>query len=167
MSTKNNKEAMKPMEKELDAKMAVYAKSETVLNKTFAIIEEKVDAIRQRYDEKLAQQTKERDEALLEVKRVADEAREELFVSGAKSLKTSRGVVGYKLAKPKLVLEGGKSWAELTDTVKELAPDYIRVKVEVARDRLYADRELPFVKRLLETIGAKVVQDEMFYVELK
>ena len=165
--TKNNKEAMTPQQKELDAKMAVYAKTETVLNKTFATIEERVDAIRQRYDEKLAQQTKERDEALLAVKHVADGNREALFAAGAKSLKTSRGTVGYKLSKPKLALEDGKSWADLTDTVKELAPDYIRVKVEVARDRLYADRELPFVKRLLETIGAKVVQDEQFYIELK
>ena len=165
--SKQNKEAMTPQQKELDAKMAVYAKSETVLNKTCATIEERVDAIRQKYDEKLTTQTKERDEALLEVKRVTDGARAELFTGGAKSLKTSRGVVGYKLSKPKLVLEDGKAWSDLTDTVKELAPDYIRVKVEVARDRLYADRELPFVKRLLETIGAKVVQDEQFYVELK
>jgi hypothetical protein len=32
---------------------------------------------------------------------------------------------------------------------------------------LFADRELPHVKALLDTIGATVVQDEQFYIELK
>ena len=160
------REIITPEQKELETAVAVYAKVNADLVKTETMVDGKILAIREKYDEKLQSLEKERTDALDGVKVVADGNRESLFVK-AKRVQTSRGTVGYRLGKPKLVLAEGKSWNDLADKVKELAPDYVRVKIEVAKDRLFADRELPFVQALLETIGVKVVQDEQFYVELK
>lgn len=160
------KEINTPEQKELEAVVVSYAKSQSCLVKTKATMDEKILGIRAKYDDKLQKLQAESDMAFANVKEVADANRQSIFTK-SKRINTSRGSVGYRLGKPKLVLTEGKAWSDLTEKVQALAPDYVRVKVEVAKDRLFADRDLPHVKALLDTIGATVVQDEQFYVELK
>lgn len=80
-----------------------------------------------------------------------------------KSIEFVNGVVGFRTGQPKLVKLAGWTWEKILEAVARVLPDYVRVKQEVDRERILADRET--LTPLLKEIGVKVEQDEAFYVE--
>lgn len=80
-----------------------------------------------------------------------------------KSIEFVNGVVGFRTGQPKLVKLAGWTWDRILAAVQRVLPDYVRVKQEVDRERIIADREI--VALLMKEIGVKIEQDEAFFVE--
>lgn len=80
-----------------------------------------------------------------------------------KSIDFINGQVGFRTGQPKLVKLSGWTWERILEAVVRVLPDYVRVKQEVDRERLIADRDT--LTPVLKEVGVKVDQDESFFVE--
>lgn len=93
-------------------------------------------------------------------------ANPEEFPKARKSIEMIHGVVGYRTGTPKLKTLPKWTWDRVLEKLKELLPDFVRVKEEVNKEALIAafgeGRLLPADGRGL---GVMVVQDEAFFVE--
>ncbi|MHC8416655.1 host-nuclease inhibitor Gam family protein [Bacteroides hominis] len=125
-----------------------------------------ITQIREKYADRLAELGEVKARSFDVMQSFAVENKEELFAR-RKSMESAHGVFGFRTGTPKLKNLRGFTWAAVTNLVKELLPDYIRVSEELAKDRLLADREKAEVAELFPRIGVQVVQDETFYVEPK
>ncbi|MCM0315920.1 host-nuclease inhibitor Gam family protein [Bacteroides fragilis] len=125
-----------------------------------------ITQIREKYADRLAELGEAKARSFDVMQSFAVENKEELFAR-RKSMESAHGVFGFRTGTPKLKNLRGFTWAAVTNLVKELLPDYIRVSEELAKDRLLADREKTEVAELFPRIGVQVVQDETFYVEPK
>lgn len=125
-----------------------------------------ITQIREKYADRLAELGEVKARSFDVMQSFAVENKEELFAR-RKSLESAHGVFGFRTGTPKLKNLRGFTWAAVTNLVKELLPDYIRVSEELAKDRLLADRERAEVAEFFPRIGVQVVQDETFYVEPK
>lgn len=83
--------------------------------------------------------------------------------NGKKSLECLHGVCGWRIGQPTLKTLSGWTWDRVLETLRTLAPEYLRTKTEVNKQALLGDRE----KLTLSNMGCKVVQDEPFFVEPK
>ncbi len=151
---------------QMETAMAQYATADAEVAKINAAMDVQFTAIRDKYANKLAQLSCDKDSAFEVVQAYATENRETLF-SKKKSLETSHGVVGFRTGTPKLKTRKGFTWSAVLELVKTVAPSFVRTSEEVAKDRLLADRDSDEVKALMPRIGVEVVQDETFYIELK
>ena len=80
-----------------------------------------------------------------------------------KSIDFVNGTVGFRTGQPKLAKLAGWTWDRILEAVGRILPDYVRVKKEVDRERIIADRET--LAPMFKDIGVKVEQDEAFFVE--
>jgi phage host-nuclease inhibitor protein Gam len=61
----------------------------------------------------------------------------------------------------------GQTWASILDLVKiRLGAKWLRIKEEVNREKIIADRKI-ITNDGLTALGLKIVQDESFYIEPK
>ena len=159
--------------------MLIHTKSRRT-QKINAEIELQCAKIREKYADKLASLTEEKDKAFDTLQAFATENQAELFTK-KKSLDMAHGVIGFRTGTPKLKTLKGFTWASALLLVKRFLPDYIRQTEEIAKDKLLADRdgkiamevsdspsleEVPIRQAMMEC-GMQVVQDETFYVEPK
>lgn len=164
-----------------DEAFASYAKAEARINKIQADIELQCAKAREKYQNELAVLTAERDKSFDVLHVFATENQSGLFTK-KKSLEMAHGTIGFRTGTPKLKTLKGFTWASALELVKAFLPSgYIRQTVEIAKDKLLADRDLEDVKvteaGLMEQevpmkdamakCGIQVVQDETFYVEPK
>lgn len=82
---------------------------------------------------------------------------------GKKSIQMLHGVVGYRTGTPKLKTLRGLTWDAAVRAVRSVHPDYVRVKEEVDKERILAERDI--LGGDLAKMGVRVVQDETFFVE--
>jgi hypothetical protein len=82
-------------------------------------------------------------------------------------METVHGALGFRLGTPKLKLLKGFTWNQVTNLLKEFAPQYVRISEEAAKDKLLSDRDSEEVAPLLTKVGVSVVQEESFFVEPK
>jgi phage host-nuclease inhibitor protein Gam len=97
---------------------------------------------------------------------------------GKRSIDTTHGTLGWRMGQWQCAALAGWIWARtkktkkgakvILDKIKELTAmkDYIRVKEEVDKDAIIADRGV-LTAEALSTIGVRVFQEESFYVEPK
>ena len=165
-----------------DEAFATYAKSDAQIQKINAEIELQCAKIREKWAEKLALLSGEKEKAFDTLQSYAVENQAELFVK-KKSLDMPHGTIGFRTGTPKLKTLKGFTWASALQLAKKFLPmTYIRQTEEIAKDKLLADRELEEVSvydtptgdpRMVEMTeamaicGIQVVQDETFYVEPK
>lgn len=162
-----------------DEAFAQYAKAEAQIQKINAEIELQCAKTREKYADKLAILSKEKDEAFNTLDSYASENKAELFAK-KKSLEMTHGTIGYRTGTPKLKTLKGFTWEKALEKVKELLPSYVRCKEEIAKDRLLEDRDVELMmagdpnnrgykplRLLLPDAGIQVVQEETFYVEPK
>lgn len=83
-----------------------------------------------------------------------------------RSFETIYGIFGIRTSKPRLALLPGFKWPAVTKSLERLLPAYIRTTVEPAKDKLLADRNIPYVSALFPGLGVTVVQEENFFVDL-
>lgn len=165
-----------------DEAFATYAKSDAQLQKINADIELQCAKYREKYAEKIASLSEEREQAFDTLQAFATENQAELFTK-KKSLDMAHGTIGFRTGTPKLKTLKGFTWASALELAKRFLPmTYIRQTVEIAKDRLLADRDLKEVAvydtptgdlrtatmiEAMAVCGIQVVQDEAFYVEPK
>ena len=161
---------------------AQYAKAEAESAKITAEIELQCARIREKYQERLAGLTSQKEESFDALQSFATEHQDELFQK-KKSLEMSHGVIGFRTGTPKLKTLRGFTWASALNLVRDYLSDYIRTTEEIAKDKLLADRDslhafatvgsggvtvsdVP-MRDVMAKCGIQVVQDETFYVEPK
>lgn len=163
-----------------DDAFGTYAKADASINKINAEIELACAKIRDKYADRLAQLIEEREAAFDRLQAFATENQAELFTK-KKSLEMAHGTIGFRTGTPKLKTLKGFTWASALTLVKKFMPDYVRTNVEIAKDKLLADRELETVEFIenetthkqipmseaMAECGILVTQDETFYVDPK
>ena len=165
-----------------DEAFATYAKNDAQIQKISAEIELQCAKIREKYQDKLAALTTEKDAAFETLQSFAQENQAELFQK-KKSLEMAHGTIGFRTGTPKLKTLKGFTWASALQLAKKFLPNtYIRQTEEIAKDRLLADRDLEetevydtptgdprevTMREAMAVCGIQVVQDETFYVEPK
>lgn len=179
MATRKKKVIITGVSREAaDEAFATYAKSDAQVQKINADIELQCAKIREKYADKLATLTEEKEQAFDTLQAFATENQAELFAK-KKSLNMTHGVIGFRTGTPRLKTLKGFTWASALQLVKEFLPDYVRQTEEIAKDKLLADREsqIPEISNPLgpgtsmcdqmAKCGIQVTQDETFYVEPK
>ncbi|MBF1499075.1 MAG: host-nuclease inhibitor Gam family protein [Prevotella pallens] len=167
MATRKKKVIITGVSREAaDEAFATYAKSDAQVQKINADIELQCAKIREKYADKLATLTNEREQAFDTLQAFATENQAELFAK-KKSLDMAHGVIGFRTGTPKLKTLKGFTWASTLQLVKEFLPDYVRQTWDIAKDKLLADRETDTILENMAKCGIQVVQDEAFYVEPK
>ena len=165
-----------------DEAFATYAKSDAQIQKINAEIELQCAKIREKYADKLATLGTEKDNAFDVLQSFATENQAELFTK-KKSLDMAHGTIGFRTGTPKLKTLKGFTWASALQLAKKFLPmTYIRQTVDIAKDKLLADRDLKEVavydtptgdprevtmRGAMAACGIQVTQDETFYVEPK
>jgi len=151
---------------EMESAFAEYAAADAKLAKINATMDEQFTRIREKYSEEILKLTDTKDLAFEIVQAYAVENRETLFAK-KKSVEAAHGIFGFRIGTPKLKTLKGFTWGAVLNLLKEFLPGYVRVIEEPAKDKLLADRELPEVVGNMEKCGIQVVQDEVFFIELK
>jgi phage host-nuclease inhibitor protein Gam len=130
-----------------------------------AVMDEQIQSVRRRYEPQLAGQN-EALEQKMESARVWSEANPQEF-GAVRSIETVHGTLGWRTGGPSLRTLTGWTWDMVKENLKAVsAPGYIRVKEEVNKQNLLADRETLGADKLRE-LGMRVVQEETFFVEPK
>mgnify|MGYP000883259244 CR=1 FL=1 len=167
MATRKKKVIITGVSREAaDEAFAAYAKSDAQVQKINADIELQCAKIREKYADKLATLTEEKDKAFDTLQAFATENQAELF-SKKKSLDMAHGTIGFRTGTPKLKTLKGFTWASALQLVKEFLPEYVRQTWDIAKDKLLADRDTEAMLENMAKCGIQVVQDEAFYVEPK
>lgn len=151
---------------QMEAALADYAASDAKLTKINATMDEQFTRIREKYSEEIQELTEAKDNAFEVVQAFATENKTELFTK-KKSMESAHGTIGFRTGTPKLKTLKGFTWSAVLNLLKEFLPGYVRVREEPAKDKLLADRELPEVAGSMQKCGIEVVQDEVFFIELK
>jgi phage host-nuclease inhibitor protein Gam len=130
-----------------------------------AAMDEQIQAVRGQYEAQLAAQNEALDQKMT-LARLWSEANPQEFGT-ARSIETVHGVVGWRTGQPALKTLPGWTFDRVLQTLKAVcAAGYIRVKEEVHKQNLLADREALGPEKLRE-LGLRVVQEETFFVEPK
>ena len=167
MATRKKKTIITGVTREAaDEAFATYAKADAQITKINAEIELACAKIREKYADKLATLTDEREQAFDTLQSFATENQAELFTK-KKSLEMAHGTIGFRTGTPKLKTLKGFTWEAAKNLVKEFIPSFIRTSEEVAKDKLLADREAEGMAEKMAKCGIQVVQEETFYVEPK
>lgn len=183
MATRKKKVIITGVSREAaDEAFATYAKSDAQMQKINADIELQCAKIREKYADRLATLSDEREQAFDTLQAFATEHQAELFAK-KKSLDMAHGVIGFRTGTPKLKTLKGFTWASALELAKRFLPTtYIRQTEEIAKDRLLADRDLKEVAvydtptgdlrtttmaEAMAVCGIQAIQEEAFYVEPK
>ena len=150
----------------MEAAMAEYAAADAKLAKINATMDEQFTRIREKYSDEIQKLTEIKDNAFEVVQAFAVENKAELFAK-KKSMESAHGIFGFRTGTPKLKTLKGFTWGAALNLLKEFLPGYVRVIEEPAKDKLLADREMPEVQKNMGKCGIEVVQDEVFFIELK
>lgn len=182
MATRQKKRVIQGVTREAaDVAFASFAKADASINKINAEIELQCAKIREKWQDRLTVLTAEREAAFDTLQAFATENQAELF-SKKKSLDMAHGTIGFRTGTPKLKTLKGFTWVSALELVKTFLPSgYVRLSIDIAKDKLLADRDLEEVnvttdgmviqpmamKDAMAKCGIQVVQEETFYVEPK
>ena len=167
MATRKKKVIITGVSREAaDEAFATYAKSDAQVQKINADIELQCAKIREKYADKLATLTSEKEQAFDTLTIFCDGASGRLF-SRRRVLRWPNGVIGFRTGTPKLKTLKGFTWASALQLIKEFLPGYVRQSEEIAKDKLLSDRDTEDFQSRLAKCGIQVAQDETFYVEPK
>jgi phage host-nuclease inhibitor protein Gam len=125
---------------------------------------QQIIAVREQYAPRI-DATGARLELETEALRAYADAHGELFAV-KKSTDYTHGTIGYRTGTPKLKPLKGWTWDRVLEKVRQCARAYLRVKEEVNKEALLADRETLGADRL-KALGVAVAQDETFFVTPK
>ena len=93
--------------------------------------------------------------------------REDVFAD-RKTLQLAHGEIGFRLGQPRVAPRSRVTWASVLERIERLGRgEYVRIKREVDKDALLADREQLEASGELEQMGLKTAQTERFFAEPK
>jgi phage host-nuclease inhibitor protein Gam len=126
-------------------------------------MDELITNIRTRYEELIGDCTTHL-ESQTELIRAWAEANPSEFKG--KSADFVHAQIGWRTGQPTLKTLAGWTWDRVLEKLKGFLPQYIRVKEEVNRQAIIADRE-GLTAEHLKSIGVRVVQEESFFIDPK
>lgn len=155
--------------KSLEKAMTLYAKARTNRVSLNNAMEEQLQMVRNNYTDRINECDEECDTLSADMIEYARENRETVFPSGVKHIELADGTIGYKQGRNSLALQEGHSWASALEALQndKLGKPYIRIKLEIDKARLIADRDKPKVAQIIDRVGLQIVNAEQFYVEAK
>lgn len=119
-------------------------------------------AVRERYEPQMAALSATADEEAERIRAWADAHPDEFATR--KSIAMVHGTLGYRVGQPALKTIRGVTWDKVLAILRAHLPNYIRIKEEVDKEALLADRET-LGDENLKTLGLRVEQAERFFVE--
>jgi len=143
---------------------ADYAEADAKLQKINAEMDIQLTKIREKYADKQAE--------LCQIKEYAFERLQHFALQNPdlfekkKSLDFAHGKLGFRTGTPK-VLCMFKKWEDAFVKIKQLFPEFIRVKEEVDKEAIIAHKDNEEIAKHYPMLGVKVVQEETFYIEPK
>ena len=149
---------------EANAIFAMYAEADAKLAKIQAEKDLAITKIREKYQDKEVQLIETKDKSFEKLQHYAM-CNPDLF-KVKKSIELPHGKIGFRTGTPKLKCLF-KKWDDALSKVKEMLPTYVRVKEELDKEGLLANKDNEEVARLFPLCGVKVEQDESFFVEAK
>jgi phage host-nuclease inhibitor protein Gam len=130
-----------------------------------AAMDAQIQSVRALFEGELAAQSESLEEKIAHA-RAWSEANPQEFGDG-RSIQTVHGIIGWRMGGPSLRTLAGWTWDRVKENLIAVqAVEYIRVKEEVNKQNLLADRDAIGAEKLRE-FGMRVVQEESFFVEPK
>jgi phage host-nuclease inhibitor protein Gam len=147
-----------------EAAFAEYSNAMYQLQHDSAEMEKKITALRAKYQERneINDMAVRLNYAILSD--FAEQHRDEYF-KDKKSLELSHGTIGFRTGNPTLKSAKGFTLKACLALVKALSTGYVRVKEELDKAKLLADRNMDGMEELLKKCGLEIKQEETFYVE--
>jgi len=146
--------------------LSEYANAAFKEKETLTKLQAEMDSIHDKYAGELDYLNEKKNTTLDVIQTYCREQKPTLFKK-RRSMHTQYGSIGYRLGNPKLSILMGHNWESVTEKLKTEYPDYIRTSFEPAKDLLLADRNKEKLAPILQYIGLEVVQDDIFFIELK
>lgn len=152
--------------KEAETVLTAYAMAHAKREQINAEMDEKITEIREKYSLELQNKTEIVNDNFKKLQ-MFYEVKPELFKT-RKSIETPHGLIGFRTGTPKLKTKKGYTWATVLKLLEsKKATKFLREKIEVAKDIMLATRNEPATISLMEDVGAEVVQDDTFFIDLK
>lgn len=161
------KKQVKPAksQEEIEIVISEYATADAKYKKIIATIEQTITALREKHEDELIDLKTTIQEKVEDLQTYAT-ANPDLF-KDKKSVDLVHGSIGFRTGTHKLQTLRKLKWDDVLPLIKKKLPTYVRVKEELAKDKLIADRDDKKVSKYFDYCGIEVVQDETFFVELK
>ncbi|MCX8018912.1 MAG: host-nuclease inhibitor Gam family protein [Chitinophagaceae bacterium] len=146
---------------QLEAEQALAEFSQTIarLQTLEGKMNSELTSIRSKYESQIQSLQAQKEEAFEKLHVFALE-HPELF-ENKRSIEWTMGRFGFRMGTPKLKTRTGYKWPAVLELVEQKAPEYIRIKKEIDKEALIANREHLNLKEL----GVEVSQEDTFYVE--
>lgn len=150
---------------DLEAAVGQLAHATTERQRLTAEMEQEITLIRARYEVPLGNLT----ETLETITGAAAEwaARNPAEFGNRKSLPLTHGTIGWRTGQPTLKTQPGWTWDRVLEKLTTASDDlmrFVRIKSEVAKDVLLAERQT-LGDATLKTLGVRVEQAEPFFIE--
>ena len=156
-------------EEELQGKLSEYANIFNALEKEEADMNQKITAIRDECQPKVAKLKADLAEAM-EVMHFWAEKNKPLF-DKKRSMDLHHGLIGFRTGTPKLKAKKGFTWVMVLDLAKKLYPQLssklIRVNEEMDKEFILSKHKDEEYKDVISNLYIEVVQDENFFISLK
>ncbi len=143
-----------------------YADLTSTVKKITGEMEQELNEVREEYRPRLEGVQEEHQHIFDRLENFA-KINPDLFV-GKKSIELVHGKLGFRKSTHKVKPLRGFAFKSVVELLKvHKLKKYIRLKEEVDREKLIADREEETVMNKARTCGFQIIQDETFYVEPK
>ena len=163
MTKKEQQAAARLGREDLEAVVRELCLASVRMDEATAQMNEAVARARQAFEAYLAALRQSYEDNLAIAQAWAD-AHPEEFAS-KKSVTMVHGTLLYRTGQPALKTVRGCTWEKVLATLKLTAPQYVRAREDVDKEKLLADRDALGAEKL-GTLGVRVEQAERFHVEL-
>lgn len=144
---------------------AKYAEVSARLGVIEAQMNERINRIRDQFQEEVIQLAQEKERQMEVLETFAKEQKGNW--GKRKSYELLHSVIGFRTGTPKVTKDRKFSWDDVLDMVKEKFPSLVRVKCELDKEAIIAMREEQQFQDLQKACFVDVIQDETFFVEAK
>jgi phage host-nuclease inhibitor protein Gam len=144
---------------------ARYAEIAARLGSIEAQMNERINSIRDEFQDELIYLTREKEKQFEVLEMYAKEQKDNW--GKRKSLDLLHSVIGFRTGTPKVTKDKKFTWEGVLELVKEKFPSLVRVKCELDKEAIISMREDAAFLNLQNACYVDVVQEETFFVEAK
>jgi phage host-nuclease inhibitor protein Gam len=144
---------------------ARYAEIAARLGSIEAQMNERINSIRDEFQDELIYLTREKEKQFEVLEMYAKEQKDNW--GKRKSLDLLHSIIGFRTGTPKVTKDKKFTWEGVLELVKEKFPSLVRVKCELDKEAIISMREDKEFIDLQKACYVDVVQEETFFVEAK
>lgn len=151
--------------KQLEDVLMEYASADARMEEINAKIEQDIIKAREKFADELQELNTKHQDCFDQIKGFAEENADKF--TGKRSMTLTHGTIGFHTGMPqvKALTRAFKAENILALAIR-LMPGYVRVKREIDKAKIIADREKIDVKKLSKC-GMQIMQEETFFIEPK